>query len=88
MLFEHRLVIFYWKYILAREDNCNFVENNYQTTSLKSIQNPLITTEVRTEKVKRSMFNIARNLFDELAWELWTCLTGSFVTCPQEQDGL
>ena len=70
MLFKFRLIIFYWKFILAREDNCNFVENNYQIKTQKSVQNPLKTIKVRTEKGKRSMFNIACNLFGELAWDL------------------
>ena len=84
MLFEFRLVIFYWKYILAREDNCNLVENNYQIKTRKSVQNPLKTTKVRTEKGKRSMFNIACNLFGELAW----VFRGQLATRLWELDGL
>ena len=69
MPFEFRLVIFYLKYILAQEDNCNF-ENNYQIKTRKSVQNPLKTTKLHTERGKRSIFNIACNLFGELAWDL------------------
>ena len=47
-----------------------FVENNYHVKTVKHVQIPLKTTKVRKEKGKRSMFNIACNLFGELAYDL------------------
>ena len=76
MQFEFRIVIFYWKYILARENNCNFVETMIKLKLEKSVQNLLKTTEVHTEKGNRSMpvtFSVS------LHGTSGTCLTGSCV---------